>query len=262
MSHLMPHGRLLTAALASAAVTTGAAADVTIDFQDLPLAPESYDNGSDLAGGFTSGGVHFSNGHDPVWGSWDGFAYSNVDDTTTEGWTNQHAAYTGDAHSGDIYSVAYWSDYAEQPPTVTLPVAATVHGAYFTNTTYAALFMLEGDDFTESPPFEEGDWLRMTVTGLDGAGDAVGSVEMYLADFRSADAGEHFVLDHWKLLDLSGLGTVSALTFQVDASSFFTPMYFAMDSLTVSEVPEPATLALLAGGALALLLRRRPRVAA
>jgi hypothetical protein len=36
-----------------------------------------------------------------------------------------------------------------------------------------------------------------------------------------------------------------------------TPAYFAMDDLTVTAVPEPATWALLAGGAATALLARR-----
>ena len=32
-----------------------------VDFEDLPLTPESFYNGADEAGGFTSGGAFFNN---------------------------------------------------------------------------------------------------------------------------------------------------------------------------------------------------------
>ena len=38
-----------------------ATADVTVDFEDLPLEPESFYNGSDGAGGFVSRGAFFNN---------------------------------------------------------------------------------------------------------------------------------------------------------------------------------------------------------
>jgi len=56
---------LLLAGMSRAAIVT---------FDDLPLAPDSYWNGADGAGGFTSGGVRFANHYNADWAFWDGFA--------------------------------------------------------------------------------------------------------------------------------------------------------------------------------------------
>ena len=94
--------------------------DTLVDFSDLTLsnatsqtqyAPNGttvtgyYWNGPDpngttqrmarlpeTVGQFTSGGVAFPNTYDNYYGSWSGWAYSNVNDTTTDGWNNQYAA--------------------------------------------------------------------------------------------------------------------------------------------------------------------------
>src|SRR3954470_7833909 len=58
-------------------------------FENLPLAPNSYVNNTS----FSSGGVVFSNTYNSTFGSWSGFSYSNVKDVTTQGFTNQYAAY-------------------------------------------------------------------------------------------------------------------------------------------------------------------------
>ncbi|MGD8501571.1 MAG: hypothetical protein PVJ86_13040, partial [Phycisphaerales bacterium] len=62
-----------------AVLAMASAANATVaTFEDLDLPPESYWNGSDGSGGFTSGSAHFNNHYDPAWGSWDGFSYSNI----------------------------------------------------------------------------------------------------------------------------------------------------------------------------------------
>ncbi|MEX0652494.1 MAG: DUF4465 domain-containing protein [Phycisphaeraceae bacterium] len=238
---------------------TAAAADVTVDFHDLSLPADSYYNGSDEAGGFTSRGVHFATdwGIDELFNFeyWSGFAYSNIDDTTTAGHGNQFAAFTGSAASSEIYAVGFGT------ATLTLPTATTVRSAHLTNTTYAALSMRDGDGFASA--FAEGDWFAVTVTGLDANENETGAIDIYLADFRSADSNDHYILDQWAETDLQALGEVSQLRFAVDSSNANTPAYFALDELTVAEVPEPATLMLLgSGGALMLLRRQRHRAVA
>ena len=128
-------------------VVAGLAQATISDFEDLSLAPESYWNGSDSSGGFTSGDAYFVNTFTD-WGggitSWDGFAYSNMTDTTTAGFGNQYSAITGSgATDSDNYGVGYVGSAA--PPTAVLDTAGTVTGAHFRNTTYAYLAMLNGE---------------------------------------------------------------------------------------------------------------------
>ena len=65
------------------------------DFEDLPLSDNSYWNGSDESGNFTSSIAEFYNNYNSDFSSWSGWAYSNINDVTTAGYSNQYAAYTG-----------------------------------------------------------------------------------------------------------------------------------------------------------------------
>ena len=249
----------LTSLLAHATLATQ-----TVDFDDLTLpGSESFENGSGLAGGFTSHSVGFNNNYNAAWGSWDGFAYSNMSDTTTPGFGNQHSAFPGSgAGTGDdIYSVGFIG--FAQPPTITLPVATVVQSALFTNTTYAALSMRDGDAFSKKfggAAGDDEDWLRLTITGHLGA-NTTGTVDFYLADYRFADNNLDYILDQWTQADLTSLGTVDALTFglassDVGAFGINTPTYFALDNLVVNTIPEPTSLILMSLAGLAILRRR------
>jgi hypothetical protein len=80
----------------------------TID--DLTLASESYWNGSDGSDGFNSGPAYFRNNYNSGWASWSGFAYSNITDVVTPGYSNQYSAITGmGVDSSANYAVGYAS---------------------------------------------------------------------------------------------------------------------------------------------------------
>ncbi|MDY6839745.1 MAG: DUF4465 domain-containing protein [Thermodesulfobacteriota bacterium] len=104
------------------------------------MASDSYWNGSDSSGGFISGDAHFSNCYDTSRGSWDGWAYSNMTDTTTAGWTNQYSAITGGGAGGSAnYGVAYDAEAwgGASSPLVSFGAStgedydATISGAWF-----------------------------------------------------------------------------------------------------------------------------------
>jgi hypothetical protein len=99
--------RNLVCLIAVSAVVSAAHAQITT-FDDLILPPESYWNGSDGSGGFTSGGARFSNNYNADWDSWDGFSYSNITDTTTQGLAAQYNSIAGSGQGGSAnYAVAY-----------------------------------------------------------------------------------------------------------------------------------------------------------
>jgi hypothetical protein len=232
-------------------------------FDDLSLSAESYWNGSDGSGGFTSGNAYFNNNYNTVYMSWDGFAYSNITDTTSTGWTAQYNAISGGGEGGSAnYAVGYdplASGFGTEPPTVNFNTAGIVEGLYITNNNYACYSMLNGDAYSKKfggASGDEADWFLLTITGKDAAGAVTDSVEFYLADYRFADNGQDYIVNTWEYVNLTGLGAVKSLEFGLSSSDvgsygMNTPAYFALDTI----VPEPGTLVLLVLGG--LLLRRK-----
>jgi hypothetical protein len=241
--------------------TSNALLAQTADFQDLPLAPDSFYNGADASGGFTTRGMHFANSYNTTFGSWSGFAYSNKTDTTTPGFTNQYSAIAGSGAGGSsTYGVSYTGS---NDAVVTLPAGRTVASASITNTTYAYLSMRDGDGFAKKFGGASGndpDFFKLTITGLDEANVALGTVDFYLADFRFADNASDYLLSGWTAVDLSALSAARKLSFELTSSDngtfgMNTPAYFAIDDLVT--VPEPAALGVFGLAFVALARRRR-----
>ena len=248
-------------AFASAALIvsfgSSAALAATADFEDLSLAPNTHhDNGA-----FTSRGAGFNNTSNEF--GWSGFAYSNQTDATTAGFGNQHSAIAGNGEGGSAnYGVAYYSSF-DPIPTITLAPGTTIQSISLTNTTYAYFSMRDGDAFAKKfggASGNDADWLKLTITGLDGSNASVGSIDFYLADFRFADNAQDYIVNTWTTVDLSSLSAARKLTFSMDSSDVGpfgvnTPTYVALDNRVA--VPEPAALAVLGIGLLMGLRRVR-----
>lgn len=171
---------------------------------------------------------------DSFWSS--GFAYSNMRDTVTPGYTNQYAAVTDSGYNSSIYAVAtgqqnymYLIGLASEKP---------LAGMYVTNATYAYRSMLNGDAFAKK--FGNGDWFKLTIRGYKNGALKNDSVEFYLADFRSANPAQHYILNTWQYVDLSSLGGVDSVTFSLSSTDngqfgMNTPAYFCIDNVTTSE---------------------------
>src|SRR5687768_10148904 len=80
-------------------------------FESPALAAESSWYGQDqVTDGdtiYNSGDYNFENNYNAGWGSWAGWAISNVTDNTTQGWANQYSAITGSGHGSAQYGVCY-----------------------------------------------------------------------------------------------------------------------------------------------------------
>jgi hypothetical protein len=222
-------------------------AEQIANFEDLALGAGSYWNGSDSSGGFASGSAWFSNNYDTTYGSWDGFAYSNIKNTTAKGWTSQYNAITGSGQAGSSnYAVGYIGFIS--PPTMILDEPMVVSGLYVTNNNYAYYTMLNGGLFG-AKKFGDSDWFLLTMTGKDSAGTVTGMVNFYLA------VGTDIVND-WEYVSLASLGVVKSVEFNLTSSDngafgMNTPGYFVIDTV----VPEPATVLLFGFGA--VIVRRK-----
>jgi len=242
-------------------------ADVVIDFEDLLLDPESFYNGSNGAGGFTSRGAFFNNSFTDFGGgfvAWSGWSYSNVTDNSTPGFENQYSAIAGGGADGSSnYAVAFAP--IPNDAAIELPASTFSDLLLVTNTTYAYYSMLNGDAFAKRFGGESGydpDYFLLTITGFDDWDEPIGAVDFYLADYRYDDNRRDYIVDAWTQVDLSILDAATKLTFSLESSDIGpyginTPTYFAIDNLDL--VPEPATLVLTAFGVLAIFRIQRGR---
>lgn len=184
-----------------------------------------------LAGSFVSGSYMFSNNYSLDYGSWSGFAYSNRTSTAYEGLDDQYNSAAGSGHGGSAnYAVGFGSG---KVTVLSRELGDTISGLYVTNTAYALNSIINGDSY--SSKFEQGSFLKVVFTGTRADGTTA-TVESYLADYRQADAADHYYLDTWQWVDLRPLGKVVSLSFAIDGSDksygyLNTPAYFCLDDL-------------------------------
>lgn len=255
---------LLTAAFLIPFGIANAQAQSIVDFEDVGanLADESFYNGSDDAGEFTSGPLRFNNSYGVSGGFefWSGWSYSNQTDNSTPGFGNQYSNILGLGDSGSAtYAIAF-GDTAEIQST-----SGTINQFSITNTTYAALSMRDGDAFAKQfggTSGDDPDFFQVDIVSLDATGAEIDRLEFLLADFRFADNSQDFIIDQWTNVDVSSL-SATRLGFRFSGSDvgqfgLNTPSYFALDNVVVA-VPEPATGVVLSFVASTLMLRRRRR---
>jgi len=235
----------------------------TIDFENVgaALSAESAEDGPAAnatqqtgpfggiydVGSFDIDDAEFSNVYYAEFSSWSGWAYSNKTDNTTPGFGNQLSAFTGGgANASATYGVSFVDSFSTfGPPSITLDAddARTFDSLQLTNTTYAALSMRDGDSFAKKFGGVSGndpDWFLLTVTGQDIDKNVVGTVEVYLADYRSTDNSQDYILEEWTNVDLSSLTGSRRLEFGLTSSDngdfgMNTPAYFAVDNVVLTE---------------------------
>ncbi len=235
--------RTITVLFSALVLGTAARAQTVATFESLslPSADTFYVNysasGSDV--GFDDGLAHFPCVYDTSWGGfWSyGFAYSNMTDSVTSGYTNQYSAKTGIGYGG---SAQYAVVYGEQNMLALTGAAAghPVSGFYVTNSTYTHNSLRDGDGFARR--FHNGDWFKLTVRGYYGGILKPDSVGIYLANFLFPDTTMNYILKTWQWVNLLPLGDVDSLQFKLtstDNGSFGmnTPAYFCMDNFTTHE---------------------------
>ena len=233
--------------VATALVCSNLSAQTVIDFENVSLNPETYDNGYAGSSNFFIAGFTFSNIYDAAWGSWNGFSISNITDNTTAGWGNQYSAFPGSGRNSANYGVYY------PEGTIQGNSSLAIDSFYISNTTYAAISMRDGDGFgkqfgsiyagdgTTIDGTNGEDYYRvwLIAEGYSGIKD---SVEVYLADYRFADNSQDYIVDSWIKVDLSTFGIYPySISFRIESSDvgsfgINTPTYFAIDDLYQSQI--------------------------
>ncbi|MDE5607877.1 MAG: DUF4465 domain-containing protein [Muribaculaceae bacterium] len=175
--------------------------------------------------------------------SWKGFTPSVSTDKSNHAgdWvTYQWGAITGQPVAGNGYMLGCWDAQEEltAAPDFTVPSSPSVKivakapftpaYAYITNACYSYYTMLDGDDFCHK--FTSEDWLTLYIHGLRN-GDLTSTVEVKLATGTN-------LLSAWQKVDLSTLGTVDTVYFQMASSDsgqwgMNTPAYFCLGSLAL-----------------------------
>ncbi len=262
-----------------------------IGFEDLDFVSGDFENGKFLAGTSTttndpfgpgSGSLvaresvfavdslgSFSNsysekfsgldgGGDFEFSFWSGWSYSRTTDTLTSGLVNQYSAIAGSGVGGSsVYGVA---GGVSTEISFLAPFDFSGRGAFLTNTTYAHNSMRDGDTFGKvfgGPAGDDPDFFLLQISGLLG-GSQTGTVDFFLADFRSSDPSEDYIVNDWEFVSFDSLGIVDALEFRLSSSDtgrfgMNTPAFFAIDG--IGAVPEVSTVPLVIG-VLLLFLRR------
>ena len=243
---LMALMALMTVALVSCKKEKRA---LTADFEDLGLKAESY--WVDTQDGdtyFQSGDFAFSHGYNAKWNSWNQFVCSNVTATDFKDYVDdQYRNVVGKGAEGTAtFAVVHdGGDYGTPRIKVVsdlAPDGVVMDYVYITNASYAVNSMENGDAYS-GEPFKQGDSLLLEIRGVmdETEGGDVAKINFYLADYRSANAADHYIVKEWKKVDLSSLGKVKMLTFRIvtsrnDEWGNLLPAYFCLDQLRSMEV--------------------------
>ena len=210
------------------------------DFEDLSLQTDTFWNGSDLTGGFMSGGVsYFVNYYDTAYYSWAGFAYSNMIDTVTSGFGNMYSAMAGSGNNNsENYAVGYILDYSGITYIRSDHIGSNIDAIYITNNAYAYYSMKDGDAFSKKfggVSGDDPDWFKLNMIGYLG-NTFIDSVGFYLADYRFTNNNQDYVIKDWTLVDLSPIYFADSIVFELSSTDngafgMNTPAYFCLDDI-------------------------------
>jgi len=218
-------------------------AQTTSDFESFGLSVDNFLNGSNFPLGhvFFEGNAILNNYYDTAFGGfWSkGWAISTMRDDTTVGFTNLYSAYPAQGTNSSI-------TYAVGQQNAAIAIngdGGVINGFYVTNSTYAYLSMLNGDAIAKQfggPSGNDPDFFKLTVTGRYIGTPANDSVEFYLADYRSSDNSQDYIIDDWQWVDLTPLGNVDILSFTLSSSDtgqfgINTPTFFCIDNFITAD---------------------------
>lgn len=214
------------------------------DFESLSLPIDSFWNGSDLSGNFTVNQVTFPNYYDTSFGGFwsSGWAYSNRTDSSTVAidFLN-YASYLYNAKTAHGNNASQNYLIGTHRSMVILDTNANrPKGLFVTNTTYAYNSMKLGDGFAKQFGGISGndpDYFKLVIRNYVNGSLTNDSVFVFLADYRSSNNTQDYILRDWVYVSLDVFQASDSLLFTLsstDTGAFGmnTPAYFALDDIS------------------------------
>jgi len=196
-----------------------------------------------ITDGFYSGSYYFNNGAMPSYNYWYGYSLSNETSTAYASLADQWHSAVGEGHNGSSnYCVAFpEGQFVEITNSVD---GDNLQGVYVSNSAYSFNGMANGDGFARA--FKQDDWFKLTAVGFDANNTETARVDFYLADYRSTNSLDHYILDTWQWMDLRPLGKVAKVRFLLDGTDkgnygLNTAAYFVMDDFNCERDMTQAT---------------------
>lgn len=182
----------------------------------------------------------------PIYGTslgsiWFGFCPSKVNDAAdySDDWTNhQWASIAGGGVNGpnSPYVVACWNTGDANSCTMRLADHGVFYpdDLYITNTTYGYYAMKNGTPFSRA--FGPDDRCMLEITGYLNGVKKYATVEVFLANGTD-------ILNTWKSIEVSKLGTVDTIVFTMTSTDsgqwgMNTPAYFCIGSMGYTEMAD------------------------
>jgi hypothetical protein len=211
-------------------------------FESLSLSKDSFWDGKSqpLGSSFSNGNAIFPNYFDTSYGGFwtGGWAYSNMTDTITPDYNNIYSSRPGKGYNGS-------NNFAigQQNSMIKLTGAASgkiVEGFFITNSTYASYSIKDGDFICKKfggATGKDKDFFMVKIKKYYGGILSNDSVVFYLADYRSDDSTKDYIVNDWRWVDLTSLGNIDSLTFELISSDngqfgMNTPAFFCIDNFT------------------------------
>jgi len=203
--------------------------DVMVDFQNVVIPNGKFNNDAGAAGFFNEGIVSFQNTQVYVeefdYGWWYGFAYSQMHDTETPGWENEYSAFVLNDSPENKFMVGYFAPWMGQSIDIIFSEPVTDLSFDVANTTWAALAMKDGDDFTKKFT-ESDDWFKLTIKVI--STDGIETISINLGEGTK-------ITNVWNPITVLS-ENITKLEFSLESSDFGVPTYFCIDNIKARTV--------------------------
>jgi hypothetical protein len=211
---------------------------LTVDFESIDLPAEGFLSNENAGGAIVINGISFTADYNSEYQISSGTIISQLKDTVTAGYLNGYSAWPGSGASGSAKFAIINPTFGSTDPIISFSEATSVESVEVANNTYAALSMRNGDAFAKAFSYEDQDFFKVIFEGFDDQGNSTGTVEFFLADFRTA--GAVGIRKNWTSVSLSGLGSVKSIGISFESSDvgtygINTPLYVAIDHFKFEE---------------------------